>query len=398
MKIAHFVSGYPVLSETFVRDELAGFADAGIRNVVVSIRPLDAALKDSQLMTAPVFGLEQVLHPRVSLSAALLRPFIEPASLAASLRAPAEAVRNLYLRAVLPDVVRSLARMGVGHCHAHFAHYPATLAGMCAARLGIGFSFNAHSYDLFNYHSFLAEKVRDARLVFPVSKANRKRLLEAAGDSDRASSHIQVFHCGIDPAAYPFQPRTDPTADRPTRIVAVGRLVDTKGFDVLIEALPEVLRIRPEVEVEIIGEGPDRSRLEQLAMRLGVAELVRLSGALSREEVRSRQATADLVVQPCRPGRDGLDGIPVVLMEAMALGVPVVSTRFAAIPELIEDRISGRLVEPGDSAGLANAILEVLDPGFDRYGVTGMAREVIERDFNGPTNYRTKADLLARLC
>lgn len=397
MKIAHFVSGYPVLSETFVRDELAGFAEKGFRNVVVSLRPQEKDLSDSPLLSDPALGLEQVLYPRLS-PAGIINPFPRPETLPGGFPYPDEVAKNLYLRFVQRNFVSRLTRLGVDHCHAHFAHYPATLAWMCANRLGVGFSFNAHSYDLFKYWSYLPEKVNDAKLVFPISKANRNWLLEFAEEREEASSRVQVIHCGIDPVAYPFHPPTDPPTDRPARIVAVGRLVDTKGFDVLLEALPNVLGTRPEVEVEIIGEGSERSRLEELTVRLGVAEQVRLSGALPREEVRSRQASADLIVQPCRAGRDGLDGIPVVVMEAMALGVPVISTRFASIPELIEDGVSGRLVEPGDSAGLAKAIIEVLDPGFDRERMAVWAREVIERDFNGPANYRAKADLLARVC
>ncbi len=408
--IAHFVSGFPVLSETFVQDEIEAFAGWGFRNLVVSLRPCPMGLDSQQeqrLMggrTRAELGIEEIFYPWKCPIAAFgavrrrpLRAFSTLASLlAAGMRHPGELARMVATVERIFEAASDLHGKGVVHCHAHFAHYPATLAWGCARLLGCGFTWNAHSYDLFHYRAHLPRKLCEAARVFPVSNQNEAFLREMAASLDSDPDKIEVIRCGIALGEFPWRGARIPR--NPFRIVGVGRLVDTKGFDTLVEAAGLLNQAGAlDVQVEIIGEGPERDNLETLARRLGLAERVRIVGALPRGETRERVAEADLFALPCRPGANGLDGIPVVLMEAMALGTPVVSTRFAAIPELVEDQVSGLLVAPGDSRALAGAMRQILEnPSFgDSLRIAG--RTVVEQSYSSARNYPHKAEIVARL-
>ena len=385
MKIAHFTSGFPVLSETFVLDEIDAFNRKGASNWVVSIRPVKENPSNP-------FSVEEALYGKPGITG-ILEVLKGPASIFGMREAPEEALRNLYLKLIVSGIIRRLREWGAEHCHAHFAHYPATLAWLCATRLGLGFSFNAHSYDLFHYQSFLREKVETATHIFPISEQNRQHLLSVTNLSDAEQKKIQTLHCGIDPARYPFAPDISRQGAAPL-ILAVGRLVDTKGFGTLIDSIPAVLHEIPNLRVEIIGEGPERENLESQIDRLELRERVSLLGALDRETTREKQANASLVVQPCCEGKNGLDGIPVVLMEAMALGTPVISTRFAGIPELIKDGETGLLVPPKDLATLSEAILESLGGSRKKLEMAQRARRKIEQEFNAPVNFHRKYEVI----
>ncbi len=395
MKVAHFTSGYPVLSETFVRDEISGFEAIGCRNAVVSIRPKSSLpLAEKGDIGSPP-SLDHVFYPEKLLSSFPLM-LGGPLNLRHIFGFPGERNRNLFLKWVVPGIVGQLQHWGVDHCHAHFAHYPATLAWACARRLGVGLSFNAHSYDLFHYRSFLHEKAREAKQIYPISTENKNYLQTVTQLGDVDLDKMKVIHCGIDLSQYPYN-SIKPVSNQSPKLVAVGRLVDTKGFSTLLQALPPVLQRYPDLRVEIVGEGPERESLIQESKELEISKSVDLLGALDRGETRKKQSEAIMVVQPCCEGMNGLDGIPVVLMEAMALGTIAISTRFAAIPELIEDGVNGILAPPKDATRLSEAILRVLNGDFRLEEMRLQARKTIEDRFDGPKNYREKATGLINL-
>jgi glycosyltransferase involved in cell wall biosynthesis len=173
--------------------------------------------------------------------------------------------------------------------------------------------------------------------------------------------------------------------------------VDTKGFDTFIQAIQQLGERGLQIQAEIVGEGPERENLEGLIHRSGLQDRVKLTGALSHAQTLEKQREADVAVQPCGPGKNGLDGIPVVLMEAMALGVPVVSTRFAGIPELIETDQNGLLVPPGDPTALAEAVSSLLSSPEDARQKALAARATVEREFDAGRNYREKVERVRSL-
>lgn len=323
---------------------------------------------------------------------ALRHPMRAATTLAVALRdtVAGRFARRAQRAKVLPQAVAGLALAhslqadGVAHLHVHFAHAAATV-GMYAARASrIPFSLTAHANDLFVEASLLREKARRAAAFVTISEANRTWLRERLGpDAD----NVHVVRCGVDSASFASVPREPAAGGRiagAVRLVATGRLVPKKGFDVLVRALPGVVARHPDVLVEIAGDGPEARALADLARRLGVTNHVRFLGSVDRDGVRALLGRATAFVLPCRADASGdRDGIPVALMESMAAGVPAISTRISGVPELVRDGETGVLCEPGDVASLEAAILRVL-------GDRALARRVAAR---GAEFVRTEYDL-----
>lgn len=250
-----------------------------------------------------------------------------------------------------------LERRGITRLHAHWASYPATLALVVYWLFGIRFSFTAHAYDIYLVPRLLGVKVREAHFAVTCGCVNATYLNALAGtDADR----VIVNYHGVDLTRFP--PRTAaPAGDMPC-ILTCGRLEPYKGHHVLLEACAALSR---PVRCVLVGEGPQRARLEQRARELGIAERVEFTGPLPQRELAVRYAQADLFVLASvileRSGKR--DVIPNVLAEAMAMEVPVVASDVSGVSELVTDGESGRLVPGNDARALARVIDELLaDP------------------------------------
>jgi glycosyltransferase involved in cell wall biosynthesis len=195
---------------------------------------------------------------------------------------------------------------------------------------------------------------------------------------------LHIIHCGVDPDDFP--PVRHEGSGR--RLLFVGRLAAVKGMPVLLEALAELVRERPDVRLVVAGDGPDRANLEALARRLGLARNVEFRGYQSQAQVRQLLQETDAFVMA-----SFAEGVPVVLMEAMAAGVPVVATQVAGVPELVEDGVSGFLVPPGDATSIASAVSRVLDDPDLRNRLGAAGREKVVREFN----ITTEAEKLCRV-
>lgn len=414
MRIAHFVSGFPVLSETFVLDEIRAFAQEGFENVIVSLRPPPREIRsqedEGRLLggrTHEDLGLIEVLDPLLSPFAGIRAFVFSPkrttqtkiAFILAALSAPRESLRMLWSFQRVLEAAPALSKLGISHCHAHFAHYPASAAWGCSRILGTTFSWNAHGYDLYRYRAQLETKVSDADLIFPVSSKNREFILAAGKDKPGLENRVSVSRCGIDLGDYRFETQRRPCSDAAgeTVLVSVGRLVDIKGFSTLIDAVRLLTESGQKVRAEIIGEGPERKSLENRIAAYDLSDRVELLGPMSRGETREHQRRADIAVQPSHPGKHGPEGIPVVLMEAMALGVPVVSTRFASIPELLEDGVTGHLVDPDDPKNLAEVLAGVIEDPSGNEEMVSRARKRVEEQYDGPANFHAKARKIREL-
>ena len=384
--VAHVMSRFPKVSETFVLDEILELRRQGVR---VEVHPL---LRERQPVTHP--------EAEAVVAAAHFLPFVSGAILASNLRAlrrePARYLRtvrdvlvgtagspNFLVGAlgILPKTVH-MARMlqdeGVTHVHCHFATHPA-VAGFVVHRLtGIPYSFVAHGSDLHVDRHMLATKVAEAAFVVAISTYNQ----QVIRDEVPADLHdrVHVVHCGVDTAR--FRPAGETAHEVPV-LLCIGTLHEVKGQHVLVEACARLRDRGVAFRCVLVGEGPDAGPLRARIGALSLDEHVVLTGALPRDDVITRLAQADVVVAPSVPTPQGKrEGIPVVLMEAMAMARPVVASRLSGIPELVDDGRSGLLVPPGDVDALAAAIAEVLvDPGRRRrMGAAGRARVVEEFD------------------
>jgi glycosyltransferase involved in cell wall biosynthesis len=372
---------YPVLTQTFTVSEVAGLLDAGLPVTVVSCRPSRANLPARR--GVPVLVLPRPLSPAAVLS--FLRYCVRRPLRTAGLLVTIATAR--YRDQGFRCWVRGFGQLlwgawlarwsctGAGpvHFHAQFIDAASTVAFVAARLTGATFSVTNHTA----YNPYLAGvKLDHAAAFFSISDFDRAHLLALAGRRDVPA--LRVIRQGIDTAA--FAGDREVLAAPPVRILTVSALKEKKGQDVLLRALAEVRRRGVDARLTIVGDGPLRSELGELAERLGIRDRVEFAGAEPLEAVAARLKTADLFALACREAANGdLDGIPVSLMEAMAAGVPVVSTRLSGIPELIEDGAEGRLALPGDPESLAAALLATIaDPETAR-AMAARAREKVRR-------------------
>jgi glycosyltransferase involved in cell wall biosynthesis len=273
----------------------------------------------------------------------------------------------------LPELRRFDAEL----LHAHWATYPSTTAWALGRLLRRPFSFTCHAHDIFVEDQMLRLKLAEARLVATISEYNVRYLEPWRTPND--NGRLKVVHCGVDFSEIPERLE----GREPGRLCTVGRLDPIKGFDVLLDALGILRREGIEFACTLIGEGELRPPLEAQRARLGLQDLVAMPGAQPQEVVRTTLENASIFVMPSvRTAQGNQDGIPVALMEAMASGAAVVSTRVSGIPELIEHEHSGLLVDPGDAEALATALRRLLQDDALRLGLGRAARARVAADFD----------------
>jgi len=387
MKVAYVVSLFPKVSETFILRELVELDRRGYDLVILSLK------KDREPIEHREAGrfVPKTLYPSGGLSLAgsflgeLLRhPMAVTATIArvvtAHLSEPAVLVKSLATLVVSLGFARRVRALGIRHIHAHWASYPALAAWALSKLVKVPYSVTGHAHDLFLPNPMLPVKIRESSFFATISEFNRALLIQTCGPESLRK--IRLIRCGLPLEQFRFGEHR-PSKGAPARVISVGRLVDYKGFDVLIRACG-ILRDRGcELRCRIAGEGPERQALEGLVRSLGLEDVVALEGARRQDEVVRLLEEADLFVLACVTGHDGQqDGIPIVLMESMAIGVPVVSTKLSGIPELVMDNKTGLLATPGDPWHLAAAMERMLaDPELVSRLVQG-ARRRVESEFD----------------
>ena len=385
-----YLSGQlPKRSETFVYRELLGLRAAGVTVLAATLHPPERNLGEPRLdalanESIPVYGAgpvrllldaaaETLRHPLRAvgtLSRALGDALsAEDLSASARLKVPGQALAALAL-------AHRLRGRGLTHFHAHFAHAPATVAMYTARQLGITFSFTGHAVDLFRDRALLKPKLQRARFVNCISNWHRAFYQQLV---PRPDADYPVVRCGVDLAE--FAP-TEHTPGNPPILLGVGRLVPKKGFDVLLEAAALLTAKGAAFRIRIAGDGPELERLTAQRARLGLTDRVELLGACSNPQVREFLRTTDLFVLPCQVDKEGdRDGIPVVLMEAMAAGVPVVSGDLPTLRELVIPGKTGELVPPGDPTALAACLASLLDNPSRRSALAQAGRRWVAEEF-----------------
>jgi len=390
-----YVAGtLPARSETFVYRELLGLRERGWTVDAASIhapeRGLGApdleALADEAIQVygrGPLAllraaGMEVIRHPLASIRTLGWAGWL---ALTADDLPHARRPKILWQALAAVSVADRARERGVRHIHAHMAHVPTTIAMFLARHLGVSFSFTGHAVDLFQERTLLETKLARAAFCACISDWHQAWYLEQhATDSDR----LPVVRCGVD--VDEFSPRRSIRNDgEPFRIVAVGRLVEKKGVDVLLRALCGFDTGR--FECDIVGDGPEQSRLETILADHPARNSVRLHGARRNGEVRNLIRCADAFVLPCRITATGdRDGIPVVLMEAMACGVPVIAGDLPAIRELVIHERTGLLVSPGSVERTRDAIHRLMDDAGLRQRLGAEARRRVAEEFSSRVN------------
>jgi glycosyltransferase involved in cell wall biosynthesis len=370
--VAIVLKGYPRLSETFIAQEILALEERGLPLQIWSLRrPTERAVHP--------------LHRKIRASLHYLPEYLYQEPLRV-LRGALAALRSPHAGRLLATFWRDLKRdftpnrgrrLGqafvfareldprVRHVHVHYLHTPASVVRYAAILTGRTFSFSAHAKDIWTTPDWeKREKIAASAWGVTCTRAGLVELRRLADVPERVSL---VYH-GLDLSRFPPPPaRGDGDgrdAGAPMRIVTVGRAVAKKGFDDLIAALAR-LPAGLHWSLVHIGSGELRDALKTQAAQLGLADRITWRGGQPQDEVVAALREADLFVLPCKEGDKGdRDGLPNVIMEAATQALPIVSTRFAGVPEFIEDGVNGLLVAPGDPDGLAAAIAALArDPG-----------------------------------
>jgi glycosyltransferase involved in cell wall biosynthesis len=380
------VNGFPRLSETFVLSELLDLERRGLRLHLVALRRPEEIVRQQALerLRAPVEYLadgtlwSRRVAVRTAHAALLLRrgaSYLD--ALADVLRSP-DFSRSALAGAAL--LAHRLMRLGSPPLYVHFAHKPGTYGRFAARLAGVPYALSAHAKDIWlTEPRELTAKASDATVVLTCTEEARAYVQGLVGGATRVH---RIYH-GID------VPQRLPTVERTGTpvVLVVARLVEKKGVDVLIRAAARLHATGAEFAVRIAGEGPEWARLQRLAHELGVAERVSFLGPLTESEVRGEYTRATVFALPCQLLANGdRDGLPNVLLEAMAHRLPVVSTTLAGVREAVVDGESGLLVAPRDEVGLADALERLFADGALRARLGTRARERVAERFDRRAN------------
>ena len=400
--VGYVLRMFPQASETFVANEVLELERLGLPVRLYSYRRPQETVRHEcvRQIQSPITYLPDPLwrHPLALVKAhrALYRR--DPSRYRSVLR---YALRS-FLRERDLDVWRRftqagylatlIERDGVTHLHAHFAHGATHVTMLTAMFSALPFGFSAHARDIYTAkRSLLREKIAAARYVVTCTEANRAHLRQVV-DAEQHEKVLLAYH-GVNLSK--FAPEPPVASSEPPLVLSVGRLVEKKGFPHLIRACRTLLDRGYALRCLIIGEGPERRRLEAQVRSLGLEGVVALPGARTQEELVDEYHRATVLALPCRVLANGdRDGIPNVLVEAMAMGLPVVSTAVSGIPELIDSGHNGLLVPEGDEAALASAIELLLQDGALRARLARQGRATVEQRFDSAATARRLAELL----
>lgn len=402
--VGYVLTHYPRLAQTFIAGEIDSVRAAGLAIAPFAMNPPSAAEREHQgareRAATTVYLKAEAFGAIVAALALWLRhplgmTWIIGSAIASGGSSPHRIARRLAHVVQAARLARKARALGVRHLHAHFGLAPATIAWFASRLMSLSGSPVGFSFTIHGFHDFadpaearLDLKARAAAAVVCVSDFTRAQLFLNAAPETWSRAH--VIRCGIDLATWRFAPPS--RREGPPTIIAIGRLSPEKGFGTLIEAIARLRAAGVAAHLRLVGDGPERAALAALIDRLALGDQVTLVGELPPAAVREALRTADIF---CLPSFS--EGLPVSIMEAMAAGVPVVTTWIAGIPELAVDGVTALTVPPARVDALADALRRLIeDPALaGRLAVAGRAR--VEQNHDQAANGRAMAELLRGL-
>lgn len=393
-RIAYVLKVWPRFSQTFVVNEVLAHEAAGVELDIFSMR-----LSDDVRFHESLARVRSRVHQ-------VRRPKARAADFLAMLHETAEELPRVWeVVADNPEVIASdmhqamqlaleVRRRGIEHLHAHFGTIATTTSRLAALMTGVSYSFTAHAKDIFHEcvdERVLRRKLEDAAAVITVSDYNLNYLKQKYGE---AADRVVHINNGLPLDEFPY---LEPSGRDPL-ILAVGRLVEKKGFSELVQACGLLKREGRAFRCEIAGGGELKDELQALIARLGLEDRVTLLGPLPQGEVRRKLHQAAVMAAPCvvAANRDR-DGLPTILLEAMAMGTPCVSTDVTGIPEVLRDGETGLFVPQRDVAALAKACGKLLDRPQLGVALASLARKQIEARFDIAKNAAAIRELIGVL-
>lgn len=393
LRVAYLLKRYPRLSETFILHEMLALEARGVRLRVYSmLNPGESVVhRDVDRLAAPVTYLPEVrlsslrvlTRAHAQLFARAPRRYMRAFGRALTRRDVAAGLRH-FLRGGW--LARELEREGIRHVHAHFAHGPAATAQFVSLLSDVTFSFTAHAKDIYTTApDRVAERINEARFVVTCTGHNHAYLAGLV-DASAAPRIHRIYH-GVDLQRFQPQDAAVDSASQPPLILAVGRLVEKKGLTYLVQACALLRGRNVPFRCQLVGDGPLKGTLREQIAAAGLEGHFELLGTRAQEELIDIYRNATTVALPCVILDNGdRDGIPNVLVEAMAMGIPVVATRISGIPELIADEEDGLLVPPRDATALAEALARALGDAELRERLGAQARRTVLDQFDLANN------------
>ncbi len=397
------LKGYPRISETFIANEIYRLEQLGIPVHIFSMRhPREnfshAVIEKIQarvdyLPTELFEDFSRLFFPSALLAVRSPRLFL------AALAKAGERFHRTRNLGTLKHLLQAGYLAGrllprcpeVVHLHAHFAHSPSSVALFTSLLSGLQFSFTAHAKDVYTSNpAQLKEKIDLASLVVTCTRYNKKFLQELAGETN---TKINCVYHGIDLKLFRF-PGQRRLPKPPYRILSVARLTEKKGLATILDALARLNNSGVDFEYTLIGDGDDKDLVMAQLFSLGLQDRCRYLGTRTHQEVVREFERADLFVLGCRVAANGdRDGIPNVLVESLAMGLPSVGTTVSALPEILHDGRTGLLVAPEDSAAMAAAMLRLLTDTDLRSRVMRQGQQLVQDDFDNRQLIRRLAEI-----
>ena len=363
-KIAYIMSRFPKITETFILYEILELRRLGLEIEIFPLVTENEPIKHSEVEAMVKHVHYHSVFSGAILAAQLYWLYRHPWNY---LRAWWKAIhgnfgsgkflaRALVVVPLAALFARQMQILGIEHIHAHWATHPTLAAYVVQQLTGLPFSFTIHAHDLYVERPMLEEKIRPASFVVTISEYNRQLLQELYGVT--AANKTVVVHCGIDLEV--FQPQTAKNSTAPFTIICIASLEEYKGHPYLLEACAQLKAQGINFHCLLVGEGNHRPQLEAQIRQLGLTNHITLLGHQPRSRVQELLAEADVMVLPSVVATSGKkEGIPVALMEALAMRLPAIATRISGVPELIDDGKTGLLVPERDVQALVAALLRV---------------------------------------
>jgi glycosyltransferase involved in cell wall biosynthesis len=402
------LKGYPRISETFISNEILLLESLGFKIHIFSMRqPREPFCHDilNSLKASVDYLPETILKPLPlflyhNLQLAAKKPRLYLSAVRTAFRRFCRTKKSATIKHLLQAgllVNRFLKKSGAVHLHAHFAHSPTSVAMFASYLSGVPFSFTAHAKDIYTSDSRqLREKIGLAKFVATCTEYNKKHLKSISrGNAAAVATPIYRIYHGIDMGLFSWDPVRSVEKAKPNppfQIMTVARITPKKGLNTVYRALKILKDKGVKFEHILIGDGEEREKILSLVSTLGLRGESRWLGTRPHDVVLEHYRTADLFVLGCEVAKNGdRDGIPNVLVESMAMGVPSVATRISAIPELIRSGRTGLLVKPKDPEALAEAMLLLLENQDLRRRIIPAARRFAEDRFDNKKPIRRLA-------
>ena len=383
LRLAYLTSQYPATSHTFIGREVVAVRNLGLKLDTFSVRSpsqselSDPALADESSRTFTVLSqpasrfIAAHLKTLVTRPGAYLRTFARALDhRPPGLRALGLSVAHFAEAVVLADEIK---RRGVTRLHNHFANSAATVGYLATRLLGLPWSFTIHGISETDYPAglLLGRKIESADFVACVSYFGRAQAMRLV--APKHWNKLHVVHCGL---AFECLPQLSEEARR-KRIICVGRLSPEKGQGGLLSAFREIAQDHPETELVLVGDGPLAAELKAGATELGLDDRIRFTGRLGELDTLEQIASAEVLVVP-----SFMEGLPIVLMEAMAVGTAVIASRVAGIPELVHHGKNGLLFTPSNWAELSDCMRRLLRDDAFRQRLADSGRAAVSDGFD----------------